>query len=517
MRPRPRFTNLEGELRSETDGARSLEAAVLQETRILRDVGDQGRDVDLARVERLLGEVHTLSGRELGGEVVRRRVRVEQVDDVRAQDQTLVAAHLDLMLDVQVRLVVEGQTAIAPAAQVLNREVVRRDDRHFAGPRDAGSTVPVEAEGGSELRVVVELDLHLMGAVGGQESVLGDTLPVEHHDGVVVRAAHVGARAAVFVRLSEAGVVAVQPAPHVGGAARPAVGHALVEAQLDRVVVALRLGHRDLGSVGEGVGGHERSFARISDHVDFVLLRVQGARVLDHAVELLVDVADAHGEHLGEFTIGAEHEFLRLVGLQVRIEGVLAERRVTEVDRSADQTARARGRAARGVEGRPVGGVQRVVVLEPLVAAEAAAGQFQLGDVVEDAPAAVDLRLAVAADVPGEAGARRELVLEAELDRGLREAVRRIGEVRHVLVLRADAEVDGQLVVDRPRILQEDADVVRIDVPLRDEAQLGTDSVAADLVVAIGSAARGVARDDCRSQNRRTRFPVSPVSTSFPI
>ena len=372
-------------------------ATVLEETRILRDGGDQSRDVDLALVERLLGEPYALSGSALGGEVVRRRVRVEQVDDVGAQDQALVAAHLHRMLNEQVGLVVEGQTAIAGPAQVLNREVVRRNDRDFAGPRDAGSAVPVEAEARSELRVVDELELQLMGAVGGQESVGGDTLPVEHHDGVVVRAAHVGARAAVLIGLSEAGVVAIQPAPHVGGAAGPAVRHALVEAQLDRVVVALRLGHGNLGSVGQDVGGLERPFARISDHVDFVLLRVQGTRVLDHAVELLVDITNAHGEHLGEFMLAAEHQFLRLVGLEVRIQGVLAERRMTEVDRSADQRARARGRAARGVEGRPVGGVQRVVVLEPLVAAEAAARQFQLGDVVEDAPAAVDLRLAVAA------------------------------------------------------------------------------------------------------------------------
>ena len=63
-----------------------------------------------------------------------------------------------------------------------------------------------------------------------------------------------------------------------------------------------------------------------------------------------------------------------------------------------------------------VGRVERPVVVDPVVAAERAARQFQLRDVVERAVAAERLPLAVALDVVGEAEARRDLVLEVELD-----------------------------------------------------------------------------------------------------
>ena len=59
--------------------------------------------------------------------------------------------------------------------------------------------------------------------------------------------------------------------------------------------------------------------------------------------------------------------------------------------------------------------------VDPLVAAERAAGQLELEDVVEDTPAAVQLRLAVALEVVGEAEARCELVSEAELDAEVRD------------------------------------------------------------------------------------------------
>ena len=130
--------------------------------------------------------------------------------------------------------------------------------------------------------------------------------------------------------------------------------------------------------------------------------------------------------HVVQLVIEADGGFLLPHRLEVGIDRVGAERRMTEVDRSADERARACRRAARAVDQvRPVEGVERVVVLEPLVAAERAARQLQLEDVVEDAPGAEHLRAAVALDVVGEAEARRQLVGEAELDAELGNVRRR--------------------------------------------------------------------------------------------
>ena len=52
---------------------------------------------------------------------------------------------------------------------------------------------------------------------------------------------HAGRRRADFVRVRQAGVVAVQTAQGVVGAAEPVVREAAAEAELERVVLALRL------------------------------------------------------------------------------------------------------------------------------------------------------------------------------------------------------------------------------------------------------------------------------------
>src|SRR6185503_10889333 len=80
-------------------------------------------------------------------------------------------------------------------------------------------------------------------------------------------------------------------------------------------------------------------------------------------------------------------------------------------------------------------------------------------DVVEDAPRAEGLPLAVALDVIREAESRRDLAAPAEFDAGILFAVGR--DARRV---ETHAVVDRHLVVERPLILQEQADVARLDV-----------------------------------------------------
>ncbi len=121
---------------------------------------------------------------------------------------------------------------------------------------------------------------------------------------------------------------------------------------------------------------------------------------------------------------------------------------------------------------RPVERIEGVVVVDPVVAAEHDAADRQLHQVVEHAPAAIDFPLAVALDVVGKADARRDLVAEVELDAGIVRPIR-----RHVLGLGANAEVQRQLAVERPRILDEESEVVRLDITDGHEAD--------DVVVAV--------------------------------
>ena len=151
--------------------------------------------------------------------------------------------------------------------------------------------------------------------------------------------------------------------------------------------------------------------------------------------------------------------------------GLLATGRKSNWVMNVARTAAA-GLAVAARDRRPVEGVERVVVVDPVVAAEHDAADGQLHQVVEHAPRTIDLPLAVAADVVGEPGARRDLVAEIEVHAGI---VLAVGG--HVLALRPHAEVQRQPAVERPRVLHEQADVVRFDVADRHEAD--------DVVVAV--------------------------------
>ena len=87
--------------------------------------------------------------------------------------------------------------------------------------------------------------------------------------------------------------------------------------------------------------------------------------------------------------------------------------------------------------------------------------------------------------VVGEAGARRQLVGEAEVDAV---QVRAVG--RHVFALGADAEVERQPVVDRPGILEEQAQVVDVDLAQRAELPPRPVAVRAALDASVERRAR---------------------------
>src|SRR6185295_18718941 len=91
----------------------------------------------------------------------------------------------------------------------------------------------------------------------------------------------------------------------------------------------------------------------------------------------------------------------------------------------------------------------------PEIAAEGAAGQLVFERVVEEAEAAAHLPLAVALQVPGEAGAGSDLVAPAEGDGvGHLGAVDLRLEGRQELVLDAHAQVEGQPPSGPPRVLE---------------------------------------------------------------
>src|SRR5262249_30516391 len=96
-----------------------------------------------------------------------------------------------------------------------------------------------------------------------------------------------------------------------------------------------------------------------------------------------------------------------------------------------------------------------------------------------------DLLPAVAPKIVRGAEARRDLVAEPELDRVLTVIVVRRRVRRDLFILRADAEVERQLVRDAPGILHEEPDDVRLDVALCDEALPRKRPVASDVVEAV--------------------------------
>ena len=163
----------------------------------------------------------------------------------------------------------------------------------------------------------------------------------------------------------------------------------------------------------------------------------------------------------------------------------------------------ARHRRMPALNRRPVEGVERHVVRHRVLGAEQAARHFQLGGVVEDPEAAVALPRAVALDVPGEAGARRDLFAEAELDALVALRVR-----RDLFLVGAQAKVERHVLADRPRVLQEQAEPVGVDVARVVDAGHGVVAVGA---AHVGPAVERVAAGAPEQVDRRVLRAAEPL------
>ena len=137
------------------------------------------------------------------------------------------------------------------------------------------------------------------------------------------------------------------------------------------------------GSGRRGCRASPRSggaLARVGDLVDLVALGVERARRPRSPVDLLVDVAAPHRHRVvrarARSRTSASCSFIGL--MSARPSPHPRVRRVTEVDRDLDQRARAGRRAAGGIEVRASRRCRACSKLEPLVAAERAAGSSSL-------------------------------------------------------------------------------------------------------------------------------------------
>ena len=91
-----------------------------------------------------------------------------------------------------------------------------------------------------------------------------------------------------------------------------------------------------------------------------------------------------------------------------------------------------------------------------------------------------------------------------------------VGVGRHALALGADAGVDRQAILDGPGILEEEADVRRVDVAFGDEALLRVDAVAPHRVVAERAAWSADAARQLGVPVDVTRLRASPLRTLLP-
>ena len=98
---------------------------------------------------------------------------------------------------------------------------------------------------------------------------------------------------------------------------------ALVEADLDGIVVAHRLRERQRGRPARRVEGGRAPEAGVADRVDLGLLRVQGADVLDRPVQLLVDVARGDRQVRRELALDAQHDLLQPHLVEVGVDRVV--------------------------------------------------------------------------------------------------------------------------------------------------------------------------------------------------
>src|SRR5258708_38313739 len=457
---------------------------------------------------------------------------VEQVQDGRVDLQLAAPAHLELVLRVDVRLRERRRAPVAVAAVEVEQVVMTGDHRQRAAEGTRARDILVQPDCGAEGQLVDELPLDLERAIGRQHAIQRPALAVELFDRIVEQAPNVRADAAdttaSLIRLRQTRVVAVVAAQGIAAVEAPARREPLVEREFGRVILPLGLRQLVLASrpgidvdVIHDVERRRLRLTRVAYDVRLVVRdRIDGACILDAAIELLVDVAEADRGDGAELMLETERGFLRTH----RLDAVADTRTQTGsgVPRGGpqialrDERSRARRRAGRvAVQRFEVRIVEREIPLNPLRTAERLLAEIQLEDVVEYPPGSVHLPAAIALHVIGESGAGRQLVLEAEFDRIRSVEVVRGGVGWDLLIFCPDAEVHGQLAAHRPGILDEQAQDVRLDVALRDETLSGARAVAADLVIPVRALRRRRAVLTAPVQAGR-RFEVAPDDVVAP-
>ncbi len=243
-----------------------------------------------------------------------------------------------------------------------------------------------------------------------------------------------------LVGVGRAGVVAVQPAEGVVGAAEPVLREAPFERQLEGIELPLGLRRREvLGRRVRGWRDRVLPFTGIADHVDAVAVH-QRTHVLDGAAQVVVHEVDAERRVATQLEVHAAVEAVLEHRLDVRV-GVVDRRRRASRGSRLRPAPQILARHVAQVQAGDVERIERSVVDVPEVAAERAARDLVPRPVVVAAPAGERLHAPVAAHVVGRAEPRRDLVAEAELDRVLRDVG---AERRDLLVLGADPEVQRQ-------------------------------------------------------------------------
>src|ERR1051325_2107937 len=155
---------LEQELDAEPSDDRRLIGAVHEELRIgiHQRVGlgllNQLIEIQLTGVDLRLGVIAraerngavTSDGRHTVGH----NPLVEEIEHVHAQLQPAAAAHLEIVLDVEVHLREDGRPAVAAASEIPERLAAPRDDRHLTRDWRAARALLAEADGRTEVEHV---------------------------------------------------------------------------------------------------------------------------------------------------------------------------------------------------------------------------------------------------------------------------------------------------------------------------------------------------------------------------
>src|SRR4051794_6053399 len=376
---------------------------------------------------------------------------VEDVEHVEQKVQ-MRTAERDRVAEVDVSLVVRRTAAEGAArGQVVLPVAVSGMLVAVGGERKTGLPMRCKAEvqafgerAGERVRAV---ELHDVRTVAAEQAVVVDEEVSVIERGVDVRIVLTG-------RVLEGTVVvALQARPHVAGEELIVVAETLLSVKLDAGVLALRLRSRsdEIGCVciarnpiDEGRGRADAG-ARVGDEV---LAGSRVEHVLDHAAEVTVGTLDADAEVGGHLVVVAEEVLVDVLTFEVRID-----RGSRGVSEEGELTLRGKCRSGR-VRNEVTRSRVKIRDLQRELAAERTQVDVHRNRLVETAEVRVDLAAAVVGGVEDDAEARREVVLQIDVEGVI--------ETADLLLFPTNAEVEGQVRHDLPLVLQVKRSVLRL-------------------------------------------------------